>query len=254
MSKTYLQVAIGAARKAGKLLKKNFFMSRTVLEKNNSGLHLKADIEAEKIIKNEIKKYFPKHDILAEESGQMGKKSDYLWIIDPLDGTSNYYFYNPFFCISIALAYKNEIITGVVYAPITGEIFWAKKDGGLYVDNNKYIPSKKPQITRSVFGGYKNENRCYHILNYGPRSKTHHNKMEMASAALALSYVACGRLNTYLLDHCRIWDIAAGVLLVRESGGKVSNWKGEDWIYGQKNILASNDEKLREEILMKIEN
>ncbi|MFA4930337.1 MAG: inositol monophosphatase family protein [Patescibacteria group bacterium] len=250
--KKYLEVAKEAAKRAGDLLKLRFYQKRVVLERNETGLHLQDDIDSEIIIKKTIRDNFPDHDFLAEESGIEDNPDDYLWIIDPLDGTSNYYFYNPFFCVSIALSRGQQLLLGVVYNPITQEMFWGQKGDGVWLNDKKIEGWPENQVTKSVFGGYTNQTRCQHVLDYTPDLPNNHVKLEMASAELALAYVAVGRLNSYLLDKARIWDVAAGILLIQEAGGAVTNWQGQEWKFDDKQILASNDEVIHNKIIGKI--
>ena len=226
----FLNTAVEAARKAGDIAQINFARI------NQSDIKTKAynefatfvDEEAEKAIIEIIHSRYPDHTILAEEQGLTGDESDYLWIIDPIDGTTNFMHGIPHFAISLALKSKNEIIAGVIYDPIKDEIFYGEKNSGAYLNNHRIRVSKRKNINQSLFAsGDKNLSQYNNI-----------NIRKSGSAALDLAYVACGRYEGYFQKNLSIWDIAAGLIILKEAGGIISELN----INNQTNlkIIASN--------------
>ena len=210
-----LNIMIKAAEKASKVLIRDFgeVENLQVSVKGPSDFVSNADIKAEKIIIDELSKSRKNFSIISEEAGII-KKSDKknLWVIDPIDGTNNFLHGIPHFAISIAHKYENEIISGIIFDPIKNEIFFAEKNNGSYFNNQRIRVSKKKNIKDCLFatGG---ERKVYKDL------KTR----ETGSAALDLAYVAAGRFDGYFQKNLNLWDIAAGIILVNESGGKISN-------------------------------
>lgn len=237
-------IGINAVKKAGKLALseyKNFHRSEVNLKYGHE-IVTKVDLASEKIIINEIKKKFKEHEILSEESGFNRKKSDYLWIIDPIDGTTNFTIHNPLWAISLGLAYKNKIIFGFIYAPYLDELFVAEKGRGAYLNNHKIKISKtnkKKEIHTFCHGSDKKS--LLKALRYYKKQKL--NKLDcrqLGSASMELAYVASGRVESIMIPGAHSWDVAAGVLLVREAGGKVTDFDGKKWNLKSKDIVASN--------------
>lgn len=240
-----------AAIESGNILKKRFlnFDRNDVSFKPGHETLTQADLESEKIILKKIKKEFPDHRVLSEESGENEKISDYLWIIDPLDGTTNFSMHNPLFSVSIGLCFKNEIVLGVIYFPILDELYIAEKDKGA----KKYCPSGSTNGKKMKVSNIKKDNIintfCHgRKLDDIKRATDYHRGQkinnfdcrQLGSAAIELAYVACGRVESIFIPGAHSWDVAAGVVLVREAGGRVSDAKGKDWTLESKDILASN--------------
>lgn len=249
-----LKMAKQAALESGKLLKKGFFSlkQKDIRMKSKTELVTKYDIAAEKIIKNLLKKKFPGHDFLGEESGRTGNKSDFLWVTDPLDGTTNFSIKNPFFNTSIALFNENEPVLGVIYFPILDELFWAVKNKGAYLNRKKISVSAKNELLSAIvmFCGGKN---CPDIGS-GIFSRLLPNVFNMrlaGAAALELAYVAAGRVEAFYYPGAKLWDIGAGSLLVREAGGKVTDFDGIEWSDKSKDLVASNG-RIHEVLVEKI--
>lgn len=249
------KVALQAAQSAGQFLFQEF--QKPISHFNHKGkieLITPADKKAEKIILNLIQKNFPDHQILTEESGQINQiaNSPYLWLVDPLDGTTNFAFRHPLFCVSIALVYNQEIILGVIYAPITKELFVAEKGKGAFLYRKritlnhvgcKIKVSRRKQLSKTFLtSGYsgKDKDRCL-ILKFYPAliSKSEHHR-DLGSCALELAYIAAGRLDGAIILGLRPFDAAAGVLMVKEAGGKVTNLQGKDWTINDHYLIASN--------------
>ena len=246
------QIAIKVARQAGKELKKLFLNGNyTVTNKSKHEIVTTADKLAEKIILKEIKKNFPTHQILSEESGLTKNKSDFVWIVDPLDGTTNFSLHNPLFAVSIALTYKNEPILGVVYVPMMNDIYFAIKNNGAYLNNQKLTVSKTNKLENSIttychgkkLSEVKLANKIYNQLKLKGKDCRH-----LGTAAIELAMVARGLTEAFVIPGAMSWDVAAGALLVREAGGLVTDFNSNDWNSKSKNILASN-RKIDQEFL-----
>ena len=205
---------IKAAEKASKVLIRDFgeVEKLQVSIKGPSNFVTNADKKAEKIIIEELSKSRKKFSILSEEIGEI-KNSDInnVWIIDPIDGTTNFLHGVPHFAISIALKSNNEIISGLIFDPIKNEMFYAEKNNGTYFNNQRVRVSKKKILEECLFatGGKK-------------EIKSDLNTRKSGSAALDIAYVAAGRYDGYFQNHLNLWDIAAGIIMVKEAGGKIN--------------------------------
>ena len=210
-----LNIMIKASEKASKVLIRDFgeVEKLQVSIKGPSNFVTNADKKAEKIIIEELSKSRKKFSILSEETGEI-KNSDInnVWIIDPIDGTTNFLHGVPHFAISIALKSNNEIISGLIFDPIKNEMFYAEKNNGAYFNNKRMKVSKKKILEECLFatGGKK-------------EIKSDLNTRKSGSAALDLAYVASGRLDGFFHNKINLWDVAAGALLVQEAGGIVNN-------------------------------
>lgn len=241
----FLQTAISSAKKSGKILL-NYFGKKTDIEfkQDNSPVTV-ADKESEENIIDTISKVFPDHSFLGEETGKTTKNSDYLWVIDPLDGTSNYSNKIPYFCISIALLYKEKPIVGVIYDPIHDDLFTASKDNGTYLNNEKiFISDDKFRKTSYVSLVYSRSkelkvdiNKAFEMLD-PPEFRIRN----MGAAALELAYVAVNKLDGIIINGNNSWDVCAGILLIQEAGGVVTDFKNERWSLQAKNVVASSPE------------
>jgi myo-inositol-1(or 4)-monophosphatase len=229
-----LNIATQAALQAGKII--NQFVDRldtiNVSIKGYNNFVSDVDKLAEKEIIYTINKAYPEHDILAEESGENSNSSDYCWIIDPLDGTTNFIHGFPQFAVSIALKYKDEISLGVIYDPTTHELFTAIKGKGAHLNNKRMRTSKPKVISRSLIGtGFpvRDQKNIDSYMNVLKEVLSQTSGIRRAgAAALDLAYVACGRLDGFWEDGLKPWDIAAGMLMIRESGGIVTDYNNDN--------------------------
>tara|TARA_Y100001970_G_scaffold56606_1_gene71687 strand:- start:720 stop:1460 length:741 start_codon:yes stop_codon:yes gene_type:complete len=210
-----LNIMIKAAEKASKVLIRDFgeVEKLQVSVKGPSDFVTNADRKVEKILIEELNKSRRKYSIISEEIGKINSTDkDNFWIIDPIDGTTNFLHGVPHFAISIALKSKDEIISGLIYDPIKNEMFYAEKNNGAFFNNHRVRVSKKKKIDECLFAtGGKNEN------------KNHLNFRRSGSAALDMAYVASGRYDGYFQNNLNIWDIAAGIILIKEAGGKIND-------------------------------
>lgn len=238
------QTAIKAAKEAGKVIIDNYGKIGEISFKGNKkSLLTKIDLKAEKVIIAIIKKKFPEHNIISEESGNLNKKSEFAWHIDPIDGTTNYAAGIPFFCTSIALAKNNKIVLGVIYNPIMKEFFFAEKDKGAFLNDKKINVSNKKEINDIILGFSLPTNSkvavksLYKVAELFPYVRAVRNS---GSAALNLCNVASGRYDLWFCKFTDSWDVAAGFLIVEEAGGKVTDLNGEPWDISKDNLIASN--------------
>jgi myo-inositol-1(or 4)-monophosphatase len=249
------KVAIAAAQKAGRMLLRQYknFDRGTVELKAHHEILTKADLMSEKIILKEIKKNFPEHRILSEESGQIRNQSDYLWIVDPLDGTTNFSMHNPLWSVSIAVAYQGKVILGVIYAPLLDELYVAEENKGVRRNGKKIKVSGHTKKALHTFCHGRENKYVKKALKYYRWQKLNElDCRQMGSAAIELAFVAGGRTESIMIPGANPWDVAAGVLMVREAGGKVTDFKGKEWILDSKDMLASNGKVHRE--LLKVIN
>lgn len=200
------------------------------------------DNEADKLIIDLIKQRHPDHNILTEESDSVDNSSPYTWIIDPLDGSSNYVNHNPFFAVSVCLAYENKPITGVIFAPLLEELSVARKGHGCTLNGRPVEASSTDHISKAYIvgcpGGDKNNNR-FAMMSYSLNNSIKDFR-KMGSAAIEAYNVAAGRVDAFCTLNIFPWDIAAGAVIVEESGGRVSNFNGEDWDLTQSDVCMSN--------------
>ena len=210
-----LNIMIKAAEKASKILIRDFgeLEKLQVSLKGPSDFVTNSDKKVEKIIIEELTKSRKKFSILSEEIGEV-KNSDKenYWIIDPIDGTTNFLHGIPHFAISIALKTKEEIVSGLIFDPIKNEMFYAEKNNGAYFNNQRIRVSKK-----------KNLNECLFATGGKDRINYNLNTRKSGSAALDMAYVGAGRYDGYFQKNLNIWDIAAGIIIVKEAGGKINN-------------------------------
>ncbi|MFQ6037934.1 MAG: inositol monophosphatase family protein [Candidatus Aminicenantales bacterium] len=240
----YLEAAAEAAREAGVFLRENLGVSPEVSFKGEVDLVTDMDRRAQELIFRRIAKGFPEHDILAEEGLSREKGSEFLWIIDPLDGTTNYAHGFPIFTVSIALARKGEVVCGVVHDPMRNETFAAVKGEGAFCNGKKIGVSRVGELDKSLVAtGFpydlreSEENNIDHFNHFLTRVQA---IRRCGSAAMDLCYVACGRFDGFWELKLMPWDVAAGALIVEEAGGRMSDFKGQAFdIYG-KETLASN--------------
>ena len=205
-----------ACEKASKILIRDFgeLENLQVSKKGPKDFVTNSDKKTEKVLINELTKNKKKYSILSEEIGFIkNDDNDYIWVIDPIDGTTNFLHGIPHFCISIGLKFKDEIISGIIFDPIKNEIFYAEKNQGAFFNNHRIRVSKR-----------KNLDECLFATNKNGLSLTDLNARIFGSAALDLAYVASGRIDGYFQNGLNLWDIAAGTLLVKEAGGIVNNY------------------------------
>lgn len=239
-----LDFAIGVARDAGRLLRDRVGTRLEVSHKGAIDLVTDVDLASEQLIRDAIATYYPKHQVLAEESGLAEKTSDYRWIVDPLDGTTNYAHGFPFFSVSIALEYRGEAILGVVFDPMREELFTAERGTGAVLNNRRIAVSTTAVLSSSLLAtGFPYDIKTTRLKNLDHWSNFAMSAQALrrcGSAALDLCYVACGRFDGFWELSLNAWDTAAGALIAAEAGGRVTNFQGEAFSPYKPEVIASN--------------
>ena len=241
-----LNFAIETARDAGQLLLEKFGRISGVTKKGDINLVTEADLASEALIIERIKSYYPKHSILAEESGDavvIGGENTWKWIIDPLDGTTNYAHGYPCFCVTIALEHDGEVVIGVTFDPTRNELFAAERGHGASLNNKPIRVSDAEElgdaliVTGFPYDFKKRADFARHLTQFLLNSR---GVRRDGSAAIDLAYVACGRFDGMWEEGLNPWDMAAGVLLIEEAGGQVSGYDGSGFSIYSPPMCASN--------------
>ncbi len=242
--KIFLEVAVSAAKTAGSLLLENFPGKREISYKGRINIVTEMDVQSEKIIVSRINKEFPDMSILAEEGTDKINNSKYRWIIDPLDGTVNYAHNFGFWCVSIALEERNKgIIVGAVYAPYLNELYTALKGSGAELNKKPLQVSSVNELEKSFIAtGFpydikETQNSIVYFNKFLLKAQA---IRRVGSAAIDLCYVASGKFDGYWEMGLYPWDTAAGILILEEAGGNVSDFSGRKFTPYKKEILATN--------------
>lgn len=239
-----LNIAVSAARQAGEVIVRHMEQidRLKITAKGTNDFFSEVDIKAEQVIINAIRKAYPDHAIIAEESGSHDGDEEFTWLIDPLDGTSNYLHGFPFFSVSIALKVKNRIEHGVIYDPLRHECFAASRGRGARLNDRRIRVSKQVLLSASLLGAGMSLRDEALAQRYFPTMQALVGKCagvrRTGSAALDLAYVASGRLDGYWEFGLRPWDVAAGSLLIREAGGLISDTSGGDEFLKSGDVVA----------------
>ena len=240
---SYLETAVEIAREAGALLA-GYFERRVTFElKGEFDLVTEADRASERMVVERLRSHFPPHGIVAEEGGGYQSPSEYRWYVDPLDGTTNFAHGFPVFCVSLALEWKDQRIAGVIYDPTRDELFSAEQGGGAYLSGEAIHVSKVANLAESLVAtGFPSHKRHKNpnIFFYHQITLRTHGVRRAGSAALDLASVACGRFDGYWEFNLNPWDTAAGVLIVEEAGGRVTDFSGGPFQLDSRETVASN--------------
>jgi myo-inositol-1(or 4)-monophosphatase len=245
MIENLFELALDVTIKAGEILKEGFGSTFQINNKEGrNNLVTEFDLKSEEFIISSISKYHPSHTFLAEESGLTKSGSASRWILDPLDGTVNFAHNVPLFSISLAYEFEGNVQFGIVYNPILNELFFAEKGKGAYFNHNKVAVSSNDTfetaflVTGFPYNINENPDNClshfHKVLSYGIPVR------RLGSAAIDLAYVACGRFDGFWEVSLNPWDVAAGMLIVEEAGGNVTNYKGEKFHQYDKSLIATN--------------
>jgi myo-inositol-1(or 4)-monophosphatase len=239
----YLETGVNIAHEAGRLLAE-FYRMRVGFElKGDFDLVTEADRSSERLVVERLLANYPDHSIVAEEGGGKEGSSDYRWYVDPLDGTTNFAHGYPAFNVTLALARGDELIAGVVYDPLREEMFAAEKGSGAYMNDHKiHVSSAKRLADSLVSTGFPSRKRSQNvnIHFYHQLAMSTHGVRRGGSAALDLSYVACGRLEAFWEFGLNPWDLAAGTLLVTEAGGTCTDMRGRPHSLKSPHLLVDN--------------
>ena len=235
-------ILIKAAKESGKLLMRHYGKIKYIKEKDNESYFTNVDLESEKLIISLIRKNFPGHNIISEESGNLNKKSEYTWYIDPLDGTHNYINNFPLFGVSIALEHKGEMKLGAISLPYFNELYFAEKGKGAFLNGKRIRVSSQKNIKRAFVVTDL-------ALRYYPEGKIKmikklkgkvYDLRVLGCAVYDYAMVARGSADAYITRYTNAWDMAAGALIVEEAGGKVTDFDGRRWNTNMSRFVSSN--------------
>ncbi|MDP6043556.1 MAG: inositol monophosphatase family protein [Dehalococcoidales bacterium] len=244
-----LEVATEVVKQAGEVLLAHFYGEKEMRNKGQGELVTEADILSQRVIVKLLADEYPDYNFLAEESMSSAKVTGYTWLVDPLAGTNNYVFGIPFFGINIALVRDNDILMSITYDPLRDELFRAEKGKGAYLNNSPIHVSERVSLQDSLLGfdpGYDRTSGGELLKAVTGLWPEVFGLRVMGSASMALAYVASGRIDLYVRYGVQPWDIASGLLLVREAGGRVSDWQGEPANFWHTEIVAANGTLQRE--------
>jgi myo-inositol-1(or 4)-monophosphatase len=240
----YLDVAMAAARLAGSYQLQRFALPLDIDLKGDKNLVTEVDRESERLIVGHILSQYPDHTIVAEEGEYPKGSSSFRWIIDPLDGTTNYAHGFPWFCVSIGLEFEGEMVAGVIYNPVYDELFTACKGGGSWMNGrNIHVSARAPLASALLGTGFPYDcatDPANNFDNFIVFQKAARGIRRAGAAALDLAYVAAGRLEGFWELKLKPWDVAAGFLMVREAGGQVTTFDGSAYDVANNRIVASN--------------
>lgn len=233
------------AKQAGNFLKENQGKISEITEKGSfTNLVTDIDRKSEAMIVEFIRKNFPDHEILAEEGGATKSFSQYRWIVDPLDGTTNFTHGFPVYCVSIGLEYKGKVVAGVVYDPNFNELFTAEKGSGAFLNGERIRVTQVRDLSHAMLATgfpYDVRDNPFNCIEHFNAFLLHAQAIRrLGSAALDICYVAAGRLDGFWEVNLHPWDTAAAVLIATEAGGMVTDFRGGDYSIYDKNILLSN--------------
>jgi myo-inositol-1(or 4)-monophosphatase len=241
----FLKTAVQAAKEAGQIHKKHYGRVRNIRFKSKNKLNLvtEVDQQCEEAVLSILEKAFPAHNLWGEESGRQKIQSDYTWLVDPLDGTTNYAHAYPFFCCSVALVHKGRPIVGVIYDALRDECFTAEKGRGAFLNGRRLQVSATRSLGQSLVStgfAYAVRETHYNLDNFRQFVLKAQGVRRDGSAAMNLAYVAAGRFDGFWERGIQAWDMAAGVLTVQEAGGKVTDITGKPFDLMGENALATN--------------
>ncbi len=243
MFQDILQISKEAAQKAGKIIVDAMSKTHTIKNKRDFDFVTEVDVRSQDTIISHLKRFFPDHNFLAEE-GVNEKSVDYRWIIDPLDGTTNFIHSFPYIAISMGLEYQGRIIYGLIYDPLREETFWAYEGKGAYLDNQRIEVSTIKNLSHALLAtGFPFREK----EKMGPYLKVFEELFHLTAgirragaAALDLAYLACGRCDGFWEMGLSPWDIAGGYIIIKEAGGIVTDFEGGDRAIWEGHIIASN--------------
>jgi myo-inositol-1(or 4)-monophosphatase len=239
-----LNFAIRVAQDAGRLLRDRVGTRIDIGHKGAINIVTDVDIASERLIRDQIATHYPRHQVLAEEGGLAESASEYRWVVDPLDGTTNFAHGYPVFCVSIALEYQGEAVLGVVYDPMRDELFTAERGGGAALNNRPIRVSVTGALIESLLStGFPYDIKTSTLTNLDHWANFAMNAQALrrdGAAALDLCYVACGRFDGFWELNLSPWDTAAGTLIVTEAGGRVTDFRGNKFSNYERQVVASN--------------
>lgn len=240
---SFLETSMEIAREAGGVLCRYFERGIGFEYKGAHDLITAADRASEELVVERLRSHFPTHSIIGEETGSHDGSSEYCWYVDPLDGTTNFAHGFPVFNVTLALERAGELVTGVIYDPTRPEMFAAERGGGAYLNNRRIAVSKVERLDESLLAtGFPNwrRHRDVNVHFFHQVAMVSHGVRRAGSAAIDLAYVSCGRLDGFWEFGLNPWDVAAGIVLIEEAGGRVTDMRGRAARLGKPHILATN--------------
>jgi myo-inositol-1(or 4)-monophosphatase len=238
-----LETAVEAARAAGRVLLEHRRRGFSIAKKGRVNLVTEADLASERLIVERIHGRFPTHRVLAEEGGNGGGEAEFRWVIDPLDGTTNYAHGYPCFCVSIGVERQDELVVGVVFDPLRRELFTARRGYGAFLNGRPIHVSMEERLEDSLLCtgfSYQEDEIAGNLKLFSAVMMAARSVRRDGSAALDLCYVACGRFDGFWELSLNPWDVAAGMLILREAGGKVTRFDGTPGTIHDRECLATN--------------
>lgn len=235
---------VPVVKETGYYQKSRWCTSVKIEHKGDINLVTEVDKKSEEILVTAIQAHFPDHDILAEEGSGTRRDSPYKWIIDPLDGTTNFAHGYPLFCVSVALEYKGSIVGGIIYDPLHDELFKAFKGEGAYLNDKKISPTKTSELNQALlctgFAYNVRETKNNNLANFSNMIYKAQAVRRDGVAAIDLCYVACGRFDGFWELNLYPWDTGAGIIIASEAGAKVSRFDGSSYSVYERDLLVSN--------------
>lgn len=245
---------VALCKEAGRMMLERLGSTHDVTRKGEVDLVTEVDVVLEEMITEQINSRFPEHSVVSEErwDGQTAPLADYVWLVDPLDGTTNYVHGYPAFCVSVALVQRGDVLVGCVFDPLHDELFYAEKGGGATLNGSRISTSDEDHLISSLLStGFPYVRGSVAEQNVALLRKlipTIQGVRRSGSLALDLAYVAAARLDGHWELSVKPWDTAAGGLLIKEAGGRISNVRGEAWIPFEGDVVATNG-KIHQELL-----
>lgn len=248
-----IEKIIEAAKAGGEVLVKYFGESlETTIKRSASDFRTKADVESENVILEVLEREFPDYSIISEEAGAIDKKSDYTFLIDPMDGTNNFVLGIPNFCVSIALFFEEEIIMGVIYVPILDKVYWSEKGKGAYLDGKKLTVNKEKKIENSTVSYVCDYGTDVNMLGERIKkliTKNFKRVMENYASTFDFCMLASGRIESIIFEGAEVYDFAAGKLICREAGAVITDLEGNEDIDINRNFVVSINTTIHKEVL-----
>jgi len=256
--KPWRWIAVQLARDAGKILMDEYGKNHSIEYKTATDYKTNVDDKVDQFLREKINSIFPEHSILSEESDKKEQDSEFTWVIDPLDGTFNYELgITDNFSVSIALVKNKEPIIGVVYAPKRDEVYVAEKGEGSFLNGKKIQSSPVTNVNKAILASDTSYLGRERILDAYPNLLSDENGVtyvfNLGASAMSMAMVAGGRLEGYI-SYPEPWDVAAGGVLVREAGGKVTSIEGKEWELGDESILAASNSDLYDKLFKLVNN
>lgn len=248
--KNLKQFTIDLAKEAGKIVKQNYGKIKEQELKADDTFVTNVDLEAEKLIISRIKEKFPEHHIISEEAGDDKRDSEYAWIIDPIDGTRNFMHNIPLFSVSIGIAKNNKPYIGVVYFPITNELFSAEKGKGAYLNDKKIHVSERGLKDSPVmaYGANVHKGTDWHMKKIPEFLKVIKRMRLLGNATTNMCFLAAGRFDSYIARFGKVWDFAGSFVIVEEAGGKITDLQGKPYTLETEDFVVSNN-KFHDELI-----